>query len=309
MEELDTDIAYDGNIPESFREVQQILDRFVAINYDIAETMAIDMDITVADLTQYRSRILDIIRNNPPLASVPRYFQDGRKDYLWYSDFYYDASREVWLQYNKFAAPQVEITQTNYAEELAKINLPYFGELVDLISLEKLCVKYEKRFSVKEQAVVQVETTAEPDKPELPKQIKKRSYEPKLSKEQYKLLAECIEEIRLFRLKVKTVQLRKLFSGKLNEALQVTNQKTLVYLLDQLMEAKYIKDTWMAVADGNKDFISFRTEGNKQRYGDKEHYITLQQLVNSRNRNKREQIYGLENIDDLIEQMQEDSAE
>lgn len=309
MYEFDEHIDYDGNIPESFRAVQQTLDRFVAINYDIAETMAIDMAITPADIAQYRSRILDIIRNNPPLATVPRYYQNGREDYLWYSDFYYDAGRDVWLLYNKFTTFQVDINKTNYAEELAKIALPYFRELVDLISLEKLCLKYEKQFAINEQKLVSEENTPKPDKPKPTKRIRKRSYESMLNKEQYKLLAECIEKIKLFSLKVNITQLRKLFAGKLTEPLQVTNQKTLVYLFDQLSEQKYIKDTWMAVADGNKDFISFRTDGNKQRYGDEHHYINLQQLQNSRNRNKKEAIYGLENIDDLIEEMQEGSAE
>lgn len=142
MEELNTNSTYDGNIPESFRAVQETLDRFIAINYDIFEAMAIDRGVTLADFAQYRSQILDIIRNNPPLESVPRYFQDERKDYLWYSDFYDDVGREVWLKYNKYTISQVELNKTNYAEKLAKIDLPYFRELINLISLEKLCAKY-----------------------------------------------------------------------------------------------------------------------------------------------------------------------
>ena len=133
--------------------------------------------------------------------------------------------------------------------------------------------------------------------------VVKRSYEPKFGKEQYRLLAECIEEIKVFRNRVKAVDLRKLFSGKLTEPLQVANQKSLVYLFDQLMEADYIKGTWIAVADSNRDFISFRTEGNKERYGNHTHYITMQQLMNCRNRNKREAVVGLDSIDELIEQM------
>ena len=139
--------------------------------------------------------------------------------------------------------------------------------------------------------------------------VTKRSYQPKLSKEQYTLLADCIEKIRLFRLKIKISEIKKLMAVKLTEPLRVTNQKSLVYLFDQLMDSGYIKDTWVSVADGNKDFISFRTEGNKERYGDNTHYINMQQLLNCRTRNKTERIHGLDNIDDLIEQMQEDSAE
>ena len=83
----------------------------------------------------------------------------------------------------------------------------------------------------------------------------------------------------------------------------------MVYLLDQLSEHKYIKAQWVSVADGNKDFISFRTEGNKERYGDNKHYIGMQQLLNCRNRNKREQIFGLEDIDTLIEKLGEYSRQ
>lgn len=83
----------------------------------------------------------------------------------------------------------------------------------------------------------------------------------------------------------------------------MTNQKTLVYLLDQLSENKYIKTQWVSVTNGNKDFISFRIESNKERYGDNTHYIGMQQVLNYRNRNKREQIFGLKNIDALIEKL------
>ncbi len=113
----------------------------------------------------------------------------------------------------------------------------------------------------------------------------------------------------MFRSKIKISELKKLLSGKLPEPLQVTNQKTLVYLLDQLSEHKYIKDKWVSVGDGNKDFISFRTEGNKERYGDNKHYIGMQQLLNCRNRNKREQIFGLENIDTLIDELNKSNLE
>lgn len=83
----------------------------------------------------------------------------------------------------------------------------------------------------------------------------------------------------------------------------MTNQKSLVYLFDRLSEHKYIKKEWISVADGNKDFVSFRTEGNKERYGDNTHYINMQQLLNCRNRNKKERITGLEDIHNLIDEL------
>lgn len=306
MEDFDTNIDYDGNIPESFRAVQKTLDQFVAVNYDTLATMIISTKTDSIDLNHYKSKILDIIRNNPPLMSVPRYYQDGRDDYLWYSNFYDDISKEAYHQYRTFIPLASKITPTNYTEELAKIDLPYFTALVDLISLERFCLEHEKHFPIIQEENIQEEQAIKEESiTEKPKtKITKRSYEPKFGKEQYTLLAEYIERIRVFRNRVKAVDFRKLFSGKLSEPLQVANQKSLVYLFDQLMDTGYIKGTWIAVADSNRDFISFRTEGNKERYGNHTHYITMQQLMNCRNRNKREAVVGLDTIDELIEQME-----
>jgi hypothetical protein len=126
-----------------------------------------------------------------------------------------------------------------------------------------------------------------------------------LTDKQYALLAECIETIKLFRRRVKVTELKKLLKGKLPEPLQITNQKSLVYLLDLLKENKYIKETWMSVAEGNKDFISFRSEGNERRYGSEPHFITMQQFLNNRRRSQREAIYGLDAIEDTIDLMEE----
>ncbi len=307
------DIDYDSNVPEVFRAVQQSLNDFVAINYETALGLVSQPQLTEAELLHYKSKVLDIIRNNPPLASLPKYLRDDREDYLWYSDFCDEISKDVYHQYRTFIKPTNTITPSNYTAELIKIDLPYFRELVDLVSLERLCIKYEKLLPkpkveiIKEETPIQETTIAKETKATA--KSTKRSYQSKLSKEQYALLANCIETIKLFRSKIKVAELKKLLSGKLPEPLQVPNQKTLVYLLDQLSEHKYIKAQWVSVADGNKDFISFRTEGNKERYGDNKHYIGMQQLLNCRNRNKREQIFGLEDIDTLIEKLGEYSRQ
>lgn len=299
------------DVPESFQLVQQSLNDFVAINYETALGMVSQPQLTEVEILHHKSKVLDIIRNNPPLASLPKYLRDEREDYLWYSDFYDEISKDVYHQYRTFIKPTSTITTSNYTTELTKIDLPYFRELVDLVSLERLCIKYEKLLPKPKVEIHQEEPRVKKTvviKDANPKSTK-RSYQPKLGKEQYALLADCIEAIKLFRSKIKVSELKKLLSGKLSEPLQVTNQKTLVYLLDQLCEHKYIKAQWVSVADGNKDFISFRTEGNKERYGDKEHYITMQQRLNCRNRNKREQIFGLENIDNLIDELNKSNLE
>ena len=309
------------NIPEAFQLAGQIINSFVHVNYDTALSMDGLMKPTLEDIAILRGKIKDIIRNNPPLNSIPKYFCDGREDFLWYSDFYDEINKDDYHRYQTFTCFNNEITPANYAEELAEIDLPYFRELIDLICLEKLLLKYEENIVESKSGAklstnlstsnipesggekIVIETDSQSQQKPKAKQVTKRSYEPKLSNKQYALLAECIERIKLFRSPLKVTEFKRLLKGKLTEPLQVTNQKSLVYLLDQLSENKYIKETWLSVADGNRDFVSFRTKGNEERYGNELHYIAMQQLLNCRNRNKRESIVGLVQIEEAIEEL------
>ena len=319
----------DGNIPEPYQYVQATLDRFVEINYDAALDV-VRLHAKELDADHIRQQMVDIIRNNPPLKTVPLYFRDGRENYLWYSDFYDDAGKDVFLkQYGKFAPPTPAITPASYAIELEKIDLPYFRALVDLICLVRLeqeaeRIERKKAVVVPEPEAIEIaesesvepfeEIKPEPEsqsitepEPTVPTEhpAPKRSYLPKLSNEQYALLAGCIEHIHLFRRPVSVAQLKKLFAGKLPEPLQVMNQLPLVYLLDRMRDAKLIKKAWMTTAVENRDFISFRTEGLERRYGPGPHYLTMDQLKSRRNDTKHKYIDGADEIEDTIESMQE----
>ena len=314
------DPTTDGNVPQSFQDVQKLLDQFVAVGYN-ATYNALQSHSGSDNADYLRNRIVTILRDNPPFATLPKYLRDGRENYLWYSDFYDDAGKEVFRQYNKFSAPEVNITPANYAEELNKVGLPYFEELVNLISLEKLYMEVEARLShTKNQPAPVVEPAEdvkpvdepEPVQPESPlpteKPAAKQSYEPKLTTEQYVLLAKCIERIKLFRRPIKPAGLKKLFTGKLAEPLQVMNQLPLVYLLDLLRDAKLIKKAWMTTAVENRDFISFRTEGQERRYGSEPHYLTMEQLTSRRRDSKHNYITGGDDIDDTIESIRASMA-
>ena len=318
----------DGNIPEPYQWAQATLDRFVEINYDAALD-AVRLHSKELDAGHIRQQMVDIIRNNPPLKTVPIYFRDGRANYLWYSDFYDDAGKDVFLkQYGKFVAPEVAITPASYTIELAKIDLPYFKSLVDLVSLVRLkqeAERLERKKVVIAQVVEpaelaeviepegaepeEVKPKAEPE-PSTPEEqpIVKQSYDPKLTNEQYALLAKCIERIKLFRRPARVPELKKLFAGKLTEPIQVNNQLPLVYLLDRLRDAKLIKRAWMTTAVENRDFISFRTEGLERRYGPGPHYLTMDQLTSRRRDSKHNYITGGDEIEDTIELMRESKA-
>ncbi len=312
---LADDPTADGNVPQAYQEAQRLLDQFVSVGYDTVYNALRHYSHSGSDNANYlKDQIVTILRDNPPLATLPKYLRDGRENYLWYSDFYDDAGKEVFRQYGQFSAPAVKITPANYVGELNKIDLPYFAELVNLISLEKLYMGIEARMARAKSISAAGDIKAQPQEP-TPGQIQpeapaektgpKRSYEPKLNSEQYSLLAECIESIKLFRRPMPVAELKKLLKGKLAEPIQVANQNSLTYLFDKLGECGLIREKWIAVAVSNRDFLSFRRGKNIDRYGNEPHYISMQQFSNCRNSNRITGFKDLLPIDDAMEGIRE----
>ena len=304
------DPTTDGNIPQPFQDVQKLLDQFAVVGYD-ATYNALQSHSGSDNADYLRSRIITILRDNPPFATIPKYLRDGQENYLWYSDFYDDAGKDVFRQYNKFSSPAVKITTANYAEELNKVGLPYFEELVNLISLEKLYMEVEARLSrTKNQSAPvsePVETTEpveeiKPVEESMPPQKRRlssptRSYEPKMSEAQLSLLAECINTLGVFVETATEQHLTDLLAGKQPRLFHITNQKQFTYLFDNLRDGGYITKTWIAVAGYNCDFAS-SPQGLAD---DSLHFITSQQFTNCRRANRSQAILGMNTIDEMME--------
>lgn len=342
-QEISTDdvIDADGQMPQGYRDAQRMLDSFVEINYETALD-AVRLHAGVIDAGHIRQQTVDIIRNNPPLQTVPAYFRDGRENYLWYSDFYDDVPKDVFRQYGRFVAPDIKITPANYATELAKIDLPYFRELVDLVSLEKLYKASDankpapaskpipKKESIPAEVsapvvaadiandIRQVEVTIPaagpkelPSKPAKadPKMSSKldkakiRSYEPKMNPNQYALLVKCLNRFEVFRMNITVTVLRELLEGRQAHLLQITNQRTFTYIFDELAKKKLIRKAWIVVSEHNRNFASGPRRGSGETQDKELHYITGQQFSNSRIANKFKYVEDMDDIDVFIRQI------
>ena len=320
------DNSVDGNIPEGHLAAQRMLDAFVDVAYDAAyPNLSIYTTAeNESNLLEYKRQVIKLISDNPPLQTVPAYFKNGRENYLWYSDFLDNVGREVLMSYNAFMPPVDKITPANYSETLAKIDMPCFRELVELVGLLKMIGHIESRLPVSkdnvDEGLAQAHAELEPaqstedintqyDKavaiePEPVAELSKtlRSYKPNMTSEQYSLLVKCVNHLEMFRSNIRVVTLRELLEGKAAHTFQVTNQKSLTYLFDRLAEKKFIKKAWPTVATENRNFASARRrDGSDSDTG--LHFISRQQFSNSRLANKSESISGLEEIDDLIESM------
>ncbi|MCL2561851.1 MAG: hypothetical protein FWE10_05990 [Rikenellaceae bacterium] len=302
----DFDAIYYHDVLPEFEAVQRTLDGFTEINYNSAldayyHRSGINMEQSLGFLEQ---QMLDILTDNPPLASIPVYYDNGRENYLWYSDFYDDITKECLVKYSKFAPLAVQITPANYAIELDKVDLPYFKELVKLVGLIRLIAFMEGKVVKIDEPVEAGEepfdpSTITPDA--LPSPT--RSYEPKMSGEQLSLLMECIKTLGLFKDRITAAQLGELLEGKQPRLFRVTNQKILVFLFDSLAENGYIKKSWISVAGYNCDFASVQPRWMERKHGSRLHHITSQQLTNCRRLNKIQSIKGVNTIEETIERM------
>ena len=308
------DPTTDGNIPQPFQDVQKLLDQFAVVGYD-ATYNALQSHSGSDNADYLRNRIVTILRDNPPFATIPKYLRDGQENYLWYSDFYDDAGKDVFRRYNQFSAPAVKITPANYAGELNKVGLPYFEELVNLVSLEKLYVEVEARLSRTKNQLAPSSEPVEPESIEPVEEVKPvaepeptspqrrrlssptRSYEPKMSGEQLSLLAECINTLGVFVEAATEQHLTDLLAGKQPRLFHITNQKQFTYLFDNLRDGGYITKTWIAVAGYNCDFAS-SPQGLAD---DSLHFITSQQFTNCRRANRSQAILGMNTIDEMME--------
>ena len=203
------------------------------------------------------------------------------------------------------------ITPANYVQELGKVDLPYFKELVKLVCLMKL-VSYIEARQPKKAASIPVLTPfpappiveePTPNKITVAPQKALRSYEPKLTQTQYALLAKCFNRFEVFRRNVNASVLRELFEGKESHVLQVTNQRTLTYILDELVKEGLIRKAWIAVAKDNGNFISGPRRGVETAIASNPHYITAQQFSNCRNANQYKFVEDMDDINEAIGQI------
>ena len=81
----------DGHIPQAYLDVQNTLNRFVEVGYEVAvDAYYQTTQGNIADPTYQKQQIFDLLAANPPLLSVPHYYayEEDHENYLWYSDFY-----------------------------------------------------------------------------------------------------------------------------------------------------------------------------------------------------------------------------
>ncbi|MCD8032497.1 MAG: hypothetical protein LUF85_17170 [Bacteroides sp.] len=110
-----------------------------------------------------------------------------------------------------------------------------------------------------------------------------------IEKEQFILLADCINEVRAFQNDISPEELENFFFCRLEGAFKSKNNRTIAYIMNALYLNNYINESWQAVIEKHQLVLSPMKEG----------YVKANDLSSANNNYPK----GAEIIDDYIKQL------
>lgn len=232
---------------EQAKHVQALFDCFVTIRSEQLEDLIRAENFrnnVLPDAEWLKQYVLEILVKNDNLYTVAEYVRQGSDEYYWYSDFLDGLEREDKKKYYFYDASTITVSKSNFDKTLRSIDLPFFGEIVELVSALKAVERFEPEKS---------------EETDLHKaQESKLSFKSALTSAQIDKLAETINVVKLFEGNLTAEELAQLLSGDRKEKLQTTSTKLLFYLFQRLSDNKYIVLEWWDIFLKNAILISAR---------------------------------------------------
>lgn len=193
-----------------------------------------------------------------PLHSI--YMEMDIHDFLWESSFFENLKSSERKLYLEFDCSKFEIEEYSKCATTYDGILPYFSYIIRLVSLSKYisdlqaaekCAMQSEEIPEKKEEPQEVETNKEA--PTVIKKVvgKSNPLKTNFSTSQLKVLADCVNEARIFTTSVTVPILRNFFACKLDGALKSNNNRLFAYFMSQLGCAGFITYEWQAVIAGN----------------------------------------------------------
>ena len=251
---------------KNFREIQKLLDGCIAYGYDkIIRALTLKCEyFTKEQVKEYLRQ--EIFRVTDSLVAMQQKYRALRNvrmdmyipDFLWESAFFEDLTPVERKKYINFSCQSFDMGKYLRKPVCYDEQLPYFSVIIDFV----VSTKYLEYLQEDEKAFYPVETTEEfiiqpkeeVQTEEKPKKIvgKSNPFQSKLKSAELKLLAECLNESRMFTTTVSPKILTDFFNCKLNGVLKVNNTRLFAYLMMQLSCYNYIAYEWQSVVAHNK---------------------------------------------------------
>ena len=178
-----------------------------------------------------KAPMLHVITNFPDLKNV-----------LWESTFIESISPDERKKYHNSENISLSHDRLNDDPEIYDRQLPYFSGIISSIYLTEYIAFLQSKLPE--------EITADVPKEE------KSTFEHQLNPAQIELLAECLNDVRMFPENITSQTLENIFACNLSQPLKARNNRLLAYFFSALDDRSLITRNWQSVIDKNSLFLS-----------------------------------------------------
>ena len=187
-------------------------------------------------------------------------------DFFWESGFYEALKPDEKRKYLLFSPLSFDYSRYEQDNSAYDEELPYFSVVVKTVVLERYSAYLRKKKEDRAQAELEPQPEQEVQKPttntELPIKVVPPIAETEnpfgsiLNDKQIELIADCINEVKMFNASVTVDDLKAILSCKPNAILRSNNNRYVAFLFSELSNRSLITGNWQSVIANHKLFLS-----------------------------------------------------
>ena len=187
-------------------------------------------------------------------------------DFFWESGFYEALKPDEKRKYLLFSPLSFDYSRYEQDNSAYDEELPYFSVVVKTVVLERYSAYLRKKKEDRARAELEPQPEQEVQKPttntELPIKVVPPIAETEnpfgsiLNDKQIELIADCINEVKMFNASVTVDDLKAILSCKPNAILRSNNNRYVAFLFSELSNRSLITGNWQSVIANNKLFLS-----------------------------------------------------
>ena len=198
------------------------------------------------------------------LNDIPYFYSVS--DFFWESGFYESLKSDEKRKYMSFNPLSFDYSRYEQDNTVYDEELPYFSVVVRVVVLERYSAYLRKKKEDRAQTETQPKQEQEEQKPTTNTEFPIKAVPPIaetenpfgsiLNDKQIELIADCINEVKMFNASVTVDDLKAILSCKPNAILRSNNNRYVAFLFSELSSRSLITANWQSVIANNKLFLS-----------------------------------------------------
>jgi len=262
------------NLKETFDNIQGVFNCCINYSYIILvnglstkfsylDTVLLE-ELEKQEYLRISDELMQLYMHNAVLSEISNYFSSS--DFFWGSSFYESMKPDEKRKYLTFSVTSFDYSRYEQDNATYDEELPYFSVVVRAVVLERYLAYLRKKKESRVQIETQPQQEQEVQKPitnvECPiKAIPpiaetENPFDSILNDRQIELIADCINEVKMFNASVTVDDLKAILSCKPNAILRSNNNRYVAFLFSELSNRSLITVNWQSVIANNKLFLS-----------------------------------------------------